>query len=155
MSPLRTSLAALLLAAVALSPARPAAAGGPKKKDQPSVIELSMDVNALYALYSFKMTGLQLEELKKLAKETAQKPRPRKAGPVSDQLREALGELRDALIANDDPDRIDNLGEQLEELEKAEEPDLDDGVELTVAARREAPRLLRRLSVSQLANFIA
>jgi hypothetical protein len=155
MSLLRTSAAGLLLAAVALSSARPAAAGGPKKDEKLSVSELSLEVSALYTLYSFKMSDLQLEELKKLAKETAQKPRERKAGPVSDQYRDLLVELRAALIANDDPDQIDNLGEQLDELEKAEAPELDDGVELTVTARREAPRLLRRLALRQLANYIA
>jgi hypothetical protein len=155
MSARYTPWAPLLLVTAALSFHAPAGAGDPRKADKPSISDLSLEVNALYALYSFKMTDSQLAELKKLARQTGQKPRQRKAGPVSEEFRTALVGLREALIANEDPDTIDSLGEQLEQIEKAELPDLDDGVELTPAARRQAVKVLHGLTVRQLANYIA
>jgi hypothetical protein len=144
----------LIVAAAGLCLAVRAAADESKKDAEPPAGDLALEVNALRTLYYFKATPEQLRLLKKLAHDTADKPRERKV-KVSQEYREALGDLREALIDARDEDRIDNLDDKLDQLRESEKPDLDDGVDITAAARKRAPELFRQLKPSQVAAYIA
>lgn len=129
-------------------PAAPAAA-------KVSVPELSMEVAALQALVQFGITPEQMAYLRKLAPETMSETGARPAAKVSSEYRRTLMALRDALAKSTEPDRIGELQERLEKLRDTEAPDLDDGVEITDAAREKAPAVLQRLSARQVAGFLA
>jgi hypothetical protein len=154
MMPPRALGTAFLLALLTAACPAPAAADD-AKKDGLSLTDLSLEVNALLRMHYFKVTPSQMDRLQKLAKETAEKPRKRKAGQASDDLREALESLHGALVEDLDDDQIDSLEERLDDLREAEKPALDDDVEITDAARRRAPEVLRQLSARQVAAYIA
>lgn len=115
---------------------------------------LSMEVIALQALHQLQPTPEQLEELKRLAATTAEKVGPRRQVEVSDKFHKALAELRDALVEGKE-ERIDELNRALDQMREKEKPDLDDFTEISDAARREAPALLRKFSARQAAGFLA
>jgi hypothetical protein len=114
-----------------------------------------MEVAALQAFHQFRLTSTQLETLRKLAKETTPEPSHREAAKASTAFRDTLAALRNALVENDDEDLIDQVQEELEELTQKENPELDDGVEVTDAARVRAPELVRSLTGRQLARYLA
>jgi hypothetical protein len=151
----RTTCIGLVLATAAGLYLAPAGAADPGKEKGPSLSELSLEVAALQILHSFKVTPAQMEKLQKLARETAEKPRQRKAGKGSVDFRAAVVALREALAEESDDDEIAKLEEQFDDLREAEIPDLDDGVDLTAVARQRAPEVLRQLSARQVASFIA
>jgi hypothetical protein len=122
---------------------------------EPSLTDLSMEVAALQTLREFKFTSLQMAQLKKLAAETVRKPRKRKPGKATKEFRDALAAFHDALVDDLEDDEVDPLEDQVDDLREAEKPVLDDDVEITEAARKRAPELLRRLKPSQLASYIA
>ena len=112
-----------------------------------------MEVAALRTLYLFKAGPDQAVErfqasgddpdlmytaIMKRGKIDAQKPRSREEASVSKNYRKVLTELRAAFIAGQE-ERINELSEQLDELVREEQPDLDDAVEITDQARKEAP----------------
>ena len=115
---------------------------------------LSMEVVALQTLHQLQATPAQLEELKRLAPATAEKVGPRRQVEVSDKFHKTLIQLRDALVEGKD-ERIDELNRAIDELREKEKPELDDYAEISDAARREAPALLRRFSARQAAGFLA
>jgi hypothetical protein len=115
---------------------------------------LSMEVVALQTLHQLQATPAQLGELKRLAATTAEKVGPRRQVEVSDKFHKTLLQLRDALVAGKE-ERIDELNRAIDELREKEKPDLDDSAEISDAARREAPALLRRFSARQAAGFLA
>jgi hypothetical protein len=113
-----------------------------------------MEVVALQTLHQLQATPAQLAELKRLAATTAEKIGPRRQVEVSDKFHKLLVRLRDALVEGKD-ERIDEVSRALDELRKKDDPDLDDVTEISDAARREAPALLRRFSARQAAGFLA
>jgi hypothetical protein len=123
--------------------------------DPPSLNDLSMEVSALYTLYQFQLSPAQMEKLRRLARETAEKPGARQAPKASDEYRKTLGELRDALVSADDGDLIGALQEKLDELAETEKPEVDGGFEVTDAARRCVPELFRLLTARQVVAFVA
>jgi hypothetical protein len=139
------------LGGVALS----ALAGGPGKSPPSSLNDLSLEVSALQALYYFKITPAQMEKLKKLAKDTADDTGARLAPKASDTFRQTLLDLRTALVKADNDELIDKLQEKLEDLRDAENPELDEGFEVTDAAHRKAPEVLQFLSARQVAAYLA
>jgi hypothetical protein len=143
-----------LVVVVGLPLASPGAPPDPKPKERLSLSNLSLEVEALQTLHRFQMTTRQLEALSRLAADTVGKSTPREDGKGSGKLQKTLTELRDALLRGDE-DRIERLEEQLEALQDAEDPDLDDEVELTPAARRRASEVLQSLSPRQVAGFLA
>jgi hypothetical protein len=151
----RTTCIGLVLATAAGLSLAPAASRAPAREKEPSLSELSLEVAALQLLHAFKFTPAQMDKLQKLARETVEKPRQRKPGKGSVDFRAALVALREALAEDSDDDDIDKLEEQLDDLRDAEKPDLEDGVDLTAAARKRAPEVLRLLSARQVASFIA
>jgi hypothetical protein len=125
------------------------------------VNDLSMQVAALRTLYLLKVGidfgrvhGHDYSVLRLVARGCAQPPRTRSQASASKNYVKVLTELRAAFIVNNE-DRINELSEQLEELTRDEEPDLDDGVEITEQARKSAPRYLRGyLDPNQIAAYI-
>jgi hypothetical protein len=131
------------------------ARGGSQPKAPPSVNHLSMEVNALVMLHEFRFTYPQLEKLRALAKETTGDAGPRQAVKVSQQFQQALEDLRDALLDALDEERIEQAQDILDDLREAERPEIDDDVEITEEARKQAPLVVRTLSARQLASFLA
>jgi hypothetical protein len=121
----------------------------------PTLNDLSMEVAALQTLYQFRFTPAQMVKLKKLAAETTDDAGARQAVAVSDGFRRALGDVWTALVQADKEERIADLLEKLEDLRDTENPELDDAVEITDAARRRAPEVLAWLSARQIAAYIA
>jgi hypothetical protein len=134
--------------------ALPPRKAGPTPLDRkPSVGPLRQEVLALQALYYLELTPAQLRFLAGVAPTTVQKPGPRRDITVSVRCRKVLADLHAALLAADD-ERIDELDTTLDTLLEKEGPEFDE-VEITAAARKQAPVLLRKLSARQVANYIA
>jgi hypothetical protein len=131
------------------------AAHQPPRNTPPSLHELSMEVTALQILYQFRFTPEQMSKLQKLAPETAAEAGARPAVKASEGFRRALHDLRTALVSAKDEEQIAKLAESLDELRSAENPDLDDGIEMTEAARQQTPPVLRWLSARQVATHVA
>ncbi|HET6328189.1 MAG TPA: hypothetical protein VFG04_26125 [Planctomycetaceae bacterium] len=113
---------------------------------------LSMELKALRILRGFDATHGQLQVIARVAKTTAGKPGNREAAKASAQYVQTLGQMRRALIANDD-DQIEKLRTQLDELEEKSPPDLDDEVEVTDGAEIEAVRLLNIFNPLQVVGY--
>jgi len=133
------------------------------------VNDLSMEVAALRALYLLKTGPDQQGERSDMlttpmgtypfvtgqSKGCAQPPRQRQPANVSKNYRKVLTELRAAFIVNQ-TNRVNELSDQLEELTQDEQPDLDDAVEITDQARKNAPVLLRSyFDANRIAMYIA
>ena len=103
------------------------------------------------ALEQFEFTPAQLEVLQKLAKATASEIDRDQKGKGSEAFRKALNDLRDVLVQGGTPSTI--LEDRVDTLRDAEDTDVDEDVEITDAARRLAPGLLRQLSVHQVAAY--
>ncbi len=145
----------LLVAATGLCQALAGAATLSPPADPPSLNEMEMEVDALYVLYQFQFTPEQLRNLQKLARETADDLGVRQAAKASDDYRKTLAALRDALVKADDGDKIAELQEKLDELTAKEKPELDVATEITDAARKRAPEVLRQLSARQVAGYVS
>jgi len=126
-------------------------ADDPKADKKQPAFELSLEVQALRSCYDLKLTDEQLKQVAKLAKETAEKSHKRKSTKVSDEHHKALTELRDALLAADDDDKIGDLEDAVDQI--ADKPELDDSFDVTKAARKRAPEVFKSFSVSQLAAY--
>ncbi len=147
---------ALVPVLVVLAVLSPRVAGADKAaKNEPSPTDRELEITALLALHHFKLTSAQLKKLQEIAAETAGKPRARKPGTASEEYREVQAALRAALVDNVDDEQIDELEERLDGLRDAEQPDLDAEVDVTEAARRRVPEVLRHLTAPQLASYVA
>ena len=151
-----------------------AQAADPKKKDDKTDIApapkdanyLSMEVNALRTLYLLRGTdpgrqvaiqlplGRLLFIKEKFASCAQKEEKKREKADISDAYRKVLVELRAALIAGQD-ERIEELDKQLQELQKVEDPDLDDQVEITDEARKKAENLVKTCSADQVVAYLA
>jgi hypothetical protein len=130
------------------------AADEPAKGRPTTLNDLSMEVAALQALHQFQFTPAQREKLRRLAAETVQETGARHVPQASEAYRAALLELRTALAKDSPAEQIDKLQEKLDKLREKESPDLDDGIDVTDAARKQAPEILRQLSARQLVGFL-
>ncbi len=124
-----------------------------EKAPAPDLNPLNMEVTALETLSQFKLTREQLQQLAKLAPMTARKPAPPRPTKVSEEYHKALKDLREALL-DDNEVRVADLTLTLEELRDKEDPDFDD-VEITDAARRHTPEVLRSLGARQLMGYLS
>jgi hypothetical protein len=124
-----------------------------KKAAEVSVSDLSLEVQVLRTLRALQLSADQQKKLAELAQDTAQPVRERKP-KVGVDYRKALAELRQALV-DDDDEAVEQLDLELDSLTEKEKPDLDDGVDVTEAARKKAPEALRLLKPSQAAAYIA
>lgn len=150
--------ALVLLVCALISPAA-LAAPKPKPKPQPQVAlpadlnDLSMRVTALETLYEFDFTIEQLNTLKALASDTAQKD-ARTPAKGNAKLLQGFKDLHAALLKGDD-DKIGELKDQLDELKDDDEVDMDDDVDPTDAARAKTPEFLKKIKASQIAAYLA
>jgi hypothetical protein len=117
-----------------------------------SLGELALEMQALRMIRTLNLSPDQIKQLQKLVPETAMPSRERK-GKASPEFRKVLLNLRDAL-AFDDEDSIDSLGEQLDQLNESEKPEIDDGVEVTEAARKAVPSVVKHLKVTQFVAYV-
>jgi hypothetical protein len=122
--------------------------------------DLSMEVAALRTLYLLKAGRDQSGErpafvgVKRYAKDSAE-TRKRRPGEISKNYQKVLVDLRAAFIANQE-DRINELSDQLDELAKDEDPDLDDAIELTDGSRKRCQYLLRYyFEATRIAGYVA
>lgn len=113
---------------------------------------LSMEVQALETLANLKATAPQLKWIAQMAKVTKAKMETRDPAKVGSEYVSVLKNLRDALLANNE-DEIEKLHEQLEKIAEKTPPDLDDGFDITDAARREVEVLYKMLSPRQLVIY--
>ena len=97
-------------------------------------------------------TPAQLAEIVRIARHTATKSGKREPAKASGAYRDALAELREALIANDEA-KIEALKERVDDLQAKESPDLDDDIGISDAAEIEAGRLLNLLSPQQIVAY--
>lgn len=119
------------------------------------VNDLSMCVDALLALTYFDFTPPQLEALAKLTREAnLPKSQARQPGKASEKYRQALLNLYEALAQGTEVARVSELEDQVDALRDAENPDLDDVVEITDAARQRTPEVLRLLTIRQTSAYL-
>jgi len=157
------ALLAILFAALAGLPgltagARPA---GPmpasRSKEAPAgptdLNELSLEVAALKTLHRLQLTSAQLQVLAQ-TEGLAVKGEARQPAKTTGRYRKALVDLRAALIRGEEK-QIDELHDRLDELETEDQPDLDDGVEISARARTLAGDFLRLLTPRQVMRFLA
>jgi len=135
---------------------------GPPPDD---VNDLSMEVAALRTMYLLKASPDQAPDLNDrnqfngvawcaLHPKTAQPTRDRTEAKVSKNFRKVLADLRAAFIVNHDS-RIRELSDQLEEVTKDEQPELDDAIEVTDPARNNTHRLLLYFDANRTVPYLA
>ncbi len=140
-------LATLLLAAA------PQLADEPKAGQEAALADLSLDVQAFRAIYMLKLTDTQLKQVAMWAKETSA-PRSKRPEPKAGaSVRNVLTSLRAALLEGTDDDKIGDLEDELEQIVESENPKLDDSFDITKAARKRTPQLLKDLKADQFAAF--
>jgi hypothetical protein len=110
------------------------------------------EVTVLQVLHALQPTPAQLDLLDKVSAKTMQKAPPRKIVKVSEKYRKGLLTLRDALCAEDE-EKIDEATADLDDIRETEDPDWED-TEITDAARKEAPVVLRSFSARQIAVYV-
>ena len=115
--------------------------------------DLSMEVSALQGLHRLQLTSSQLQVLARVGG-LAVKGETRERGKASGRYRTTLVELRTALLRSDDQ-RISTLHDRLEEQEAADNPDLDDGFEISDKARAHAGDFLRLLTARQVMHYLS
>lgn len=133
----------------------PAAADQPAPAAKVSANDLSMEVVALRAIYQLKLAPEQMKTLRPLAEKSADKSKDREEGKASAKFTKALQTARAALVEASDDEAIAKAEEELEEIREAEEPELDDEVEITSEARLRTPDVLRLLKAPQVAAWLA
>jgi hypothetical protein len=148
------TLALCLTAALGLTAYSAAVADDAKKADQLSLDELYQEVTALETLYELHFTPAQLKKLQQIAPATAAKPSDKATLKASAELRKKLIELRAALVAADDEDRIDELTEEFHDQVTAEKAELENNFEITETARAKAPEVLKMLTARQVAAYV-
>lgn len=120
-----------------------------------STNDLSMEVMALQSLHHFQFKPEQMQSLRKLARQTAMDAGARPAVKASEEFRRTLSSLRHALAEASNAEHILALQQKMEKLRNDEKIELDDGVEITEAAAKHAPELMKTLSARQVAGYIA
>ncbi|OAI46807.1 hypothetical protein AYO44_10755 [Planctomycetaceae bacterium SCGC AG-212-F19] len=115
---------------------------------------LSMEVAVLRTLFLLKAAPHHLERIRTQYKDGVMKPRKRETADVTPEYKKALLDLRAALIAGDE-DRVNELSDQLEELAKDDDPDVDDAVEISDEARKLAPKLLGYFDANLVVGYLA
>jgi len=154
------ALGALIVLAVALVADSGSLAGAARADDKviaappADVNALSMEVAVLRTLFLLKAAPHHLEKIRTQFKDGVMKPRKREVADAGPEYKKALTDLRAALIAGDE-DRVNDLSDQLEELAKDDEPDVDDAVEISEEARKLAPKLLTAFDANLVVGYLA
>src|SRR5579883_461440 len=153
-------LAALLLIPTLLSPS----SGRCDDKKTPTpvlkgqaaedLVRLKREVDALEMLYHLEPTKAQLPALLKIAERTAAKPSATKEASASPEYLKTLQDLRNALV-HDDEEQIGTLFQKLAEIEDAQPTEIAEAFDLTPAAIKEAPSVLKLLTPAQVVSLLA
>jgi hypothetical protein len=146
-------LSALLLITILFTPERPRDAK-PRSDPKEPILDLCLEVQAARTLYLLRAKPDQLRKLQEIARAVETPDRERAKSRASDEYRSVLGNLRVALAA-DDQDEVEDLEDRLNGLTESEEPELDDVVPITDAARKRVPEALRIFNPRQIAEFLA
>jgi len=118
-----------------------------------NVDDLHYEVNALNVLSALQVSPRQMKTMQTVVATTMQKPPPVKKVKVSERFLKTLRGLRDALMANDQKE-IEKQSAQMDALRAKESPEIDD-VDITAAARKSAPTVLRIFSARQVAGYLS
>jgi hypothetical protein len=131
-----------------------------RAKKNPSVSFLSMEISALQALRQFQFDNDQLEKLIKVGSGepgkggTVPVNRRRAAGTASKEVLEKMIAIRKVLLDGENEDDLQKMTEELQALLAKDKASIDDNIEITNAARKEAASVYRMLRVDQLASYI-
>ena len=119
------------------------------------VRELSLQVWALRGIHELDLTDTQLRSLRPMASPVdIAGVKPAKTD-VPDKYVKSLRSIRQALIKRDDEDQIAELQDDLESMREDDDIELDDTVTISPAARSKVPELMRLITPSQAAGYIA
>jgi hypothetical protein len=153
----RVALLCVAMFGVMLSDAMPQA---PKSSPKPAVKtnlnDLSMEIAALQTLCDLELTPTQLTGFTKLARESAAKGERREPAKTSPEFAAALTNLHAAYVKGNET-QIGDCREKLDALteKEKEEPELDNGVNITEGALSNAADALKLLNVRQTGAFLA
>jgi hypothetical protein len=114
----------------------------------------SMRVKALDELYELDLSVDQLKKLRTLAVGAAS-TKTNSPPKGTDKLTAALQEFQVALLERSDDKQIDELRNKIANLANDDDVSLDDAVPITPAARTKAADVLKQLTASQIAAFVA
>jgi hypothetical protein len=143
----RTRPLFILLACVAFVP------GARAEDATPNANTLTLQVNAMEMLFQLEARGDQLDALAKMVTKVKPKDRKREAAKTTDKFLQALNDVRDAYI-NGDEDKINETKETLDGVRESDPPELDEGVEIATAARKEAAAALKLFTARQVMRFL-
>jgi hypothetical protein len=124
-----------------------------KGKEAQEVVNLKREVDALEVLYHLEPTEAQLKSLLKLGEHTAAKPKPPAEAVAGPEYRAALRDFRNALVENDE-DKVNEANEKLAEVNQKDPPEIEEEFEITEAARKAAPNVLKLLTPAQVISFL-
>jgi hypothetical protein len=114
----------------------------------------SMRVKALDVIYELDLSVEQLKGLRAAAAGAAS-TRVSAAAKGTEKLASTLHEFQGALLERKDDKQIDELRNQIADLANDDDVQLDDGVQITAAARAKAADVLKQLTASQIAAYLA
>ncbi|MFM7151527.1 MAG: hypothetical protein ACKO23_17010 [Gemmataceae bacterium] len=117
-----------------------------------NVADLMAEIDVLNVLAVLQPTEAQMQAMRKVAPKTMQPTPPKKLVKVSDELRKTIAALRDAM-AQGEEEKIEKLYPKYDEMREKENPEVDE-VEITDAAREQAPALFRMLSARQVVGYV-
>ena len=112
----------------------------------------SLRVKALDLLYELDLSNEQLKELRVAASGTGS-TQHRAAAKESEKLATKLREFQGAVLEKKEGSQIDTMRNAIADL--ADSVQLDDGVQITAAARTKAANVVKQLRASQVAAFLA
>jgi len=122
--------------------------------DKADLNVISMEVAALHVMHQLELSSAQMQTLSRmLGRGVNSKNKPRQAAKGTPKFRKGLTDLRDALLKGN-AKQISDLSEKLDKLYDTEKVELDDVVEVTEAARRKAPELLKVLNARQVLAYL-
>jgi hypothetical protein len=134
--------------------AKPTPTSTPAPRLPTDLNQASMRVKALDELYEL---DLSVDQLKKLRAMAAGAASTKVGAPPkgTDKLVSTLQEFQLALLQRTDDKQIDELRNKVATLTSDDDVALDDSVEITTAARGKAADVLKQLTASQIAAFLA
>jgi hypothetical protein len=112
----------------------------------------SLRVKALDLLYELDLSNEQLKDLRVAASGTGS-TQHRAAAKGSEKLATKLREFQGAVLEKKEGSQIDTMRNAIADL--ADSVQLDDGVQITAAARAKSANVVKQLRASQIAAFLA
>ena len=147
-----TALTLMGLLCLVVGAEKPAPEPVKKPRGTARLGDLHAEVAVLQTINALRPTAEQTEVLLEVAAKTMQTAPPRRKVEVSEDYLKALNAVRAALVSGDEA-KIESTHVALDKLREKEDPETDE-VEITDAARRVAPGLLKRFSARQVAAYV-